>query len=1081
MPAESEGSDRPAKKVSAAKMPDSDSDSDLSSPTSLPSSPGSEAASSVGEEGPDARKNFIDLIAGRARQVLGQAYANVVQNNIAVPPPNIPNQQPTSSNSAPHQVPSSNEPVEENSDGDATGQEDDGTFNYPSPMSQNIPSAQEIGPIAHLRRRAQMYEDFGARDSFVNRELPSENPEHFTRRSTLHTKFFIKKVSTIQCDECKAKGKGEEIYKCSQCVKQICRSCMEGLLKRERQAQQEQDSNTDIQDGERDIYKWNWQGQYRHEGFKLCYLAREDANSKGNFQIDIPLYLLGPLDPDFGAGTVTIYMVRDNGHDDAPRKGTRRRRGFQLESDTSSEEAPPVARRRSPSKPLKKPAKKRQRISSSGSPVLLSRPAVPNQAQNHAVRQELSGMTSRNLQRLNRIQDAAATTAGRPLGPAHHADHASARAATAPLARPNAYQQHATSYAPRTQAPSQYGPTPTHNIHGLHTGLTHYAGPTAPNLPQAQQPAPNFVPPPPQTLIHLPDGLGGVQVMTWADFQRQNQGFVPFHAGTSHRQPEPQRPGPARPTRQVPTPIDTSLAQASEHHELNPEYEPRNLVRRASTAPRVVQGRRATASQRPGVASARRNTMRQAMAGFRLQAEGTVSGRQVAYLPFANAGHGAPMPRVPGPLVAFYDAMPYQQVVAMGDARWRQATQAGTINAARRPSAVTISSDEDDKNHEEEDAGAVLDAPEVASDRMNQDSNDSTGLYQAPSTPGSGDSVVDYAINSSPPLSTPQQPDRPSASTSAPPLVEQPRHAPALRPSAPKPSPLRNLLAANYFADDDDDADDEAEADDHGNDEDEIEVDLAETKDEPKAEDDSATIILSPNQPNTPNEPNERRQQLATGSLLSTARSPGLRSTRPPYYTAHHSPQRAEDQIRENRQEAYVQARFRQALRQLPESEELGLPAGPLGTRHMDVVSGVGVVRNNPRPSLHIDENGHASIITQAPVGGMLPPAQPSRGNAQAEPRDETEAEDEDDAGDDYTAVPASSPLPSEQADESSPAPASSLFAAVPPTPTRRTRSGIEYTGLGMEETGRVIRRTPRKYAGGSKGKGKGGKGNESD
>lgn len=292
--------------------------------------------------------------------------------------------------------------------------QDTNAFQYPFPAPQLLPLIDALNNDPALLRLLHFYQGFGPRKSLFNEVLPSsqQSPQHFTSRSILHTTFLIKKVSTVQCDECKLRGKGVETYKCTHCANQICRPCVEGLLIRETAQHEEQGGNNE--------YKWSWQGLYRHEGFKQCFIARDAANCKGDFHVDIPLSVLGLP----GRDDITVYMVRDYNDEDIPRGQKRARHGTDSESlDDNDDDAP------TPDTPSKKSRKRRRRPVSPN-----TRLSAQRQGSNERTRQELPPRTSDIL---NRIQGAATAannaTQARPSNTAAPARQSFNRWGVAPL------------------------------------------------------------------------------------------------------------------------------------------------------------------------------------------------------------------------------------------------------------------------------------------------------------------------------------------------------------------------------------------------------------------------------------------------------------------------------------------------------------------------------------------------------------------------------------------------------------------------------------------------------------------------
>lgn len=1069
MPAESEGPESSADSASANK--DAAVDNSSSSPIPATSSPASQAPSSIGEAAVDLRSNFIASAADRAREnfpsIWQRSQPRLAQEDTPEPP-KTPTKQLTARQSAiPHQA-------------DVT------FFEYPSPVSQQTPSVEDVENDMILRRRIEIYQNLGASEDFLNKHLQisPQTPDHFTRRTTLHTGFAIKKVSTIQCDECKAKGKGEEIYKCSQCVKQICRSCMQGLLKRERLAQDKsaQRSLQGIADkeGDQDTYKWNWQGQYRHEGFKQCYLAREAAKSKGDFQVDVPLSLLGFASPD----TITVYMFHENDDDGSPQNAKRPRN--QMESDTSDEgDSPTPAAGALSRKDPKKPAKKRPRQSQTPTSQQLTDISSARSSGNERQRQTIA---PRILQKLDRISDRIldpapdAASTGRPndraqIAPAALQGPLSAplvRPASAPLLAPTPSGRPIQAYSPSTQSTPQYGPPPPRHAyappHGPQTfaptlRLQPYSEPQrAQNFIAQQQPAPVYVPPP-GTVLMLPDSSGTLRQVTWEQYQRQASA-----------------PAPALPTRRVPPAIDTRLAQAHEHAELNPPtnspprsgvpaYRPQRVLRRGGrikSEDRQDSGIPATTASNHGVSPPWR-----AFAGMNFRETAEIAGRQVVLLPCTNPQHPRAMPARPGPMVSLVSAVPYAHAMQESLARWGQATQAGRVSSPRRPSTVVIS-DEDEPGPEHRDAVPLT------ANRL--DGQPPDGNIKRPSTPGTpfqspDNSVPESSMPSSPPVSTAQQTPYPPAreNTPAPSELNRPlRHfdSPlALRtlPNTPQnSSPLRNLLSGYYSEGDDTESDSSHE---DGNVE------------------EAPTIIQTPNQTSTLEQTYERDRIAELLHDIPTAldHPPAYQ---PMYHNAHHMPGRAEDAIRMMRRDATQRARMREALRHVPEAREMGLPSGPLSSAEASDNDGNRGRFRSTGARLSVDGSGHARIIPDphsptsvrqgnddgADMGKPRARARleyhkftqdddeedededeirprPQR-KAKAAPSEEFDSEDEDD-DDDLPSSPPVSDLP-----ESSP------LQTILATPTRRTRSGNEYTGLGRSETRRVTRRTPRKTAG---------------
>ena len=304
--------------------------SDLTSPPRDLSPPPTRRSSSTGEADEDVRSNFIGSVADRARVNLG-GLANINHNQTSVPQP-AHEQLSTIATS-----------------GGINNQAVPGTdFHYPGPEQQPLPSANGVGSVETQRK---VHESFTASTSFLSQNLPPEDPKHFKINATLHTHYLIKKTSTIQCDECKSKGKGDEIYKCTACVKQICKPCMKQMLKREENDTREAKRRNaeGIAEIDEDEHKWRWQGEYRHLGFKQCFIEREAAQGKGDYQIEVPLSLLAPGTP--GTEKVTVRMVlihddedEDDDEEESDEEISKKRARTESDSDVGSNSSSPSDR-----------------------------------------------------------------------------------------------------------------------------------------------------------------------------------------------------------------------------------------------------------------------------------------------------------------------------------------------------------------------------------------------------------------------------------------------------------------------------------------------------------------------------------------------------------------------------------------------------------------------------------------------------------------------------------------------------------------------------------------------------------------
>lgn len=1055
------------------------------------------------------------------------------------------------------------------------------SFEYPSPVSQRTPSARDVQDDKILRRRLAIYQNVGARDEFVDQRLQAspQTPDHFTRRTTLHTTFLIKTVSTIQCDECKAKGKGEEIYKCTHCVKQICRSCVESLLKRERlveEKSQEQKSQATTDDEEEpDTFKWNWQGLYRHEGFKQCYMAREEANVKGDFHIDIPVSQLGLP----GNNVVTVYMVRDNDEDIGPHNAKRSR--GQVDPSSSSDDGA------SPATPNghRKPVKKRPRLEQadvSPSPTLTSASPTTGNEQQQQVTEP----------RVNRVLFPVAVTRPNPapatqlsvstrLAPAASREPSSAPAvqpASAPLPSSSASAQTtqpsirtapAPQYGPAPPtwgpAPPHYGPAPpSYGSTGLHypqkpqeesqevpqprqqesysrqinssfldpprpppngelqyiqprgyrarrssarpsarplqpvqtssarqqqpaqTSSTRQQQPAQTSTTREQQPvqssnarqqqstqdftAPQqqstlmyVLLPPPGTFMMIPDSSGFLRPVTWEEYQRQASGSAPA---------VPRE-------RRIPPPINTQLAQAHEHDQLNfPRINlPQSDVLGHRSAPALGQAgrRQSEAGQQSAVPPGRRESQaeqefvvppwrRESQAGqqsivppsrrlsrngeevvmpftrresevrqqsdflhrMNIRGTGEAVGRPMALLPYTNIQYPTAMPARSGIRLDLNGAQPYDQVVRPSLDRWSQAAQAGQINGPHRPETIVLS--DDDEPDGRAGPGARGTVPANADQAVMQPSMQSAqNTLDNANVPSTSPQPIRPQNNEDPAVS-PQLDNDVSGRFFSPLALRTQTQT----QSSEDNSPLRSHLSAYY---DDDDTESEEGV---GN------GDLEDPFTGPRTPDDVRAAVRAD-------------IQNRVAELLQT--NPAIFDQ----FDGTH-PDRAEDEIRIMQEDNLRRRQIRDALQAIPEARELGLPAGPLTDQDAAAETDAGHPPYRPGGLLftprddaagtvraHSEEVLRAASILSSLRQGNL--AQDSDTESVAEyddneialPGSKEHPDNEDEAAD----IPSSPPVPEQ--------PENAFLAAALVTP-RRTRSGIEYTGLGRSDMGRSAR-----------------------
>ncbi|KPI40204.1 uncharacterized protein AB675_11384 [Cyphellophora attinorum] len=295
------------------------------------SSPAAARSSSVGEAQEDVRPNYIDSVARRLQNNLSRAHASVNQ----VQPDgqattSAPSSRWTTSASALNDhgdvdvEPTQQDDVIMSDDENASGPLNLPTrppprFQYPSARPQVLPqvavASSDSDAQADHQTRLDAYTTFGAPAAFIQQHLPAEDSNHFNVRASLHTVFAIKTISTSQCDECKSKGRGDEIYQCITCVKQICQSCMEDSLEKERKGIAEAKKRAGLGQAEidEDEYVWRWQGDHRHKGLKECYIARKNARATGEYQVDVKISMLSPAEP--GDDTVTVRMIIDDDDD----------------------------------------------------------------------------------------------------------------------------------------------------------------------------------------------------------------------------------------------------------------------------------------------------------------------------------------------------------------------------------------------------------------------------------------------------------------------------------------------------------------------------------------------------------------------------------------------------------------------------------------------------------------------------------------------------------------------------------------------------------------------------------------------
>jgi hypothetical protein len=342
---------------------------------------GAEPSSSIGEDEQDRRPNYISFVADRARENLSRSFRGALdgQGDQDIPRsvPESQNQTTQPSSSALQNAPAA-------------------PFSYPSAAPQIVPSIAELNNNLPLLRRRQVYEASKGSEELLDQFLPLEDPAHFDYQSQLHVIYYIKKVSTIQCDECKGKGKGEEIYKCATCIKQICKSCMESLLEREQQAR---DPIAGIEADEE--YRWNWQGEYRHEGLKYCYLSRRACMITGDHTLDVDVSLLAPNEGlKTGEQTVKVRMIVSNIVDSIEpndRDASRSKKRSRAAVEVVSSDEDPVVTRISTRRP---PNKRNRRYDLDVESVTPERPY-------NQVRGGSLSRNRRNLEKLNRIEKAA--------------------------------------------------------------------------------------------------------------------------------------------------------------------------------------------------------------------------------------------------------------------------------------------------------------------------------------------------------------------------------------------------------------------------------------------------------------------------------------------------------------------------------------------------------------------------------------------------------------------------------------------------------------------------------------------------
>ncbi|RMZ90725.1 hypothetical protein DV736_g2052, partial [Chaetothyriales sp. CBS 134916] len=157
---------------------------------------------------------------------------------------------------------------------------------FPTVKQPALPNLADCNdPTGINDRRLANYRSFEANEAFLMTRLYGIDSKLFGPR--FHTRFLIKTIGTIQCDQCKSKNthSGGEVYKCHTCASQICRACVVERLSRE-----EYDAANPPEEGG-EPYVWEWNGVGTHEGFKLCYLERRDkAGGQGSWSVQFVGY-----------------------------------------------------------------------------------------------------------------------------------------------------------------------------------------------------------------------------------------------------------------------------------------------------------------------------------------------------------------------------------------------------------------------------------------------------------------------------------------------------------------------------------------------------------------------------------------------------------------------------------------------------------------------------------------------------------------------------------------------------------------------------------------------------------------------